>query len=220
MPTSEGSERLDRIAAYVEEEYRRSTEDMEWHPVFGAAYRWEHTLRVAQYGRTIAEGEGLDVEHAVVACLLHDIAYFFEDQATDWKDHGRVGARIARPVLLEAGFSETEAAEICYAIAVHVDGEPDVLHPHTPLADLVSDSDNVDRFSAYRCALWCQTEKDDFQAMADMLRQRIARLEQYAAKNPLDTATGQRLFAEKVDLQLTFFRSVVDDADLTKLPSI
>ena len=218
MPNSSGRERIDRITSYVEAQYRRSAEEQEWHPVFSAAYRWEHTLRVAQYGKAIAAGEGLDCEHAVVACLLHDIAYFFENTDRDWKDHGRMGAEIARPVLLDAGFSEAETSEICYAIAVHVDGEPDVPHPHTQLADLVSDSDNVDRFSAYRCALWCQTEQDDFQAMAEMLRGRIERLRQYAKKNPLDTATGQRLFAKKVDLQLTFFQSVVRDAEMTVLP--
>ena len=220
MSTNYGSERIDRISAYVEEQFRRSSEELTWDPVFTANYRWEHTLRVAQYGKTIAEEEGLNVEHAIVACLLHDIAYFFEFPDADWKNHGRMGAEIARPVLLEAGFTEAETSEICYAIAVHVDGEPDTPHPHTQLADLVSDSDNVDRFSAYRCVLWCQTQQDDFHAMAEMLRERIERLEQYAENNPLDTATGQRLFAEKVDLQLTFFRSVVEDDNKTVLPEL
>jgi len=175
---------------------------------------------VAQYGKTIAEGEGINAEHAIVGCLLHDIAYFFEDETGDWKNHGREGARIARPILLDAGYSEAETAEIAHAIAVHVDGEPDVPHPHTPLADLVSDADNVDRFSAYRCVLWCMTERDDFQAMADMLRERIERLQQYAEKNPLDTPTGQRLFAEKVEMQLAFFREIVRDAERTHLPTL
>ena len=218
MPTSQGSERVNRIAAYVEAQYRRSAAELDWHPVFSANYRWEHKLRVAQYGKMIAEGEGLNTEHAVVACLLHDIAYFFEFEDVDWKDHGRMGAEIAKPVLMDAGFSEEETAEICYAIAVHVDGEPGTPHPHTKLADLVSDSDNIDRFSAYRCALWCQTEQDDFQAMAEMLRGRIERLKQYAENSPLDTPTGQRLFAEKVELQLVFFQSVVQDAEITSLP--
>ena len=220
MPTSHGSERVDRIAAYVEEQYQCSANEADWDPVFDADYRWEHTLRVAQYGKLIAEGEGLDLERSVAACLLHDITYFFEGGEADWNHHGRAGARIARPVLLEAGFSEPDTSEICHAIAVHVDGEPEVPHPHTPLADLVSDADNIDRFSAYRCVLWCLTERDDFQAMAKMLRQRIERLQLYREKNPLETATGQRLFAEKVVLQLAFFRAIVDDADITRLPPL
>ena len=68
------SERADRIATYVEQQYRRSIGEIAWHPVFGANYRWEHTLRVAHYGRLIAEAEGLDLERSIVACLLHDIA--------------------------------------------------------------------------------------------------------------------------------------------------
>ena len=215
-----GSERLDRIFTYVEAQHRRAAAEIAWHHVFNADYRWEHTLRVAHYGKLIAEGEGLDLERSVVACLLHDIAYFFETGEADWKDHGRAGARIARLVLLEAGFSEPETAEICHAIAVHVDGEPDVPHPHTPLAGLVSDADNIDRFSAYRCVLWCLTERDDFRAMANMLRQRIERLQQYRQKNPLETETGQRLFAEKVNLQVAFFQAIVDDADITQRPSL
>jgi len=123
-------------------------------------------------------------------------------------------------VLLEAGFSEAETAEIGHAIAVHVDGEPDTPHPHTPLADLVSDADNVDRFSAYRCVLWCMTERDDFQKMADMLRQRIDRLQQYRERNPLETPTGQQLFVQKIDLQLAFFQAIVADAALTKRPPL
>ena len=110
------------------------------------------------------------------------------------------------------------AAEICHAIAAHVDGKPDTPHSHTPLADLVSDADNIDRFSAYRCVLWCMTEHGNFDRMADMLRQRIERLQQYRKKNPLETETGQRFFAEKVDLQLGFFEAVLDDAELTRLP--
>ena len=60
MSTTSGRERIERVASYVEDQYRRSAEEQEWHPVFNADYRWEHTLRVAQYGKAIAEGEGLD----------------------------------------------------------------------------------------------------------------------------------------------------------------
>jgi len=74
MHDSRRNDRVDRIAAYVEEQYHRSIGEVEWHPVFGANYRWEHTLRVAHYGRLIAEAEGLDLERSIVACLLHDIA--------------------------------------------------------------------------------------------------------------------------------------------------
>jgi HD superfamily phosphodiesterase len=42
----------------------------------GTEYRWKHTLRVAQFGKVIAENEGAEVELVLAACLLHDMAWF------------------------------------------------------------------------------------------------------------------------------------------------
>jgi len=220
MEVSNGKERVDRITEYVATQHERSANEDAWHPVFTANYRWEHTQRVAHYGRLIAEGEGLDVELSAAACLLHDIAYFFGSEEQDWRDHGRIGAQISRPVLSEAGFTEEEVGIISHAIAVHVDGEPDIPHEHTPIADLVSDADNIDRFSAYRVVLWCMTEHEDFQRMADTLRERLERLRGYQEKNPLDTETGRGLFAKQVDLQIAFFEAIIHDADITALPEL
>lgn len=65
-------------------------------------YRFEHSWRVANIGREIAEREGFDVERMFVACLLHDVGYSVEmKDENDYKNHGRYGARIARPFLLE-----------------------------------------------------------------------------------------------------------------------
>ncbi len=38
-------------------------------------YRLEHSYRVANIAKAIAEAEGFDVTYAVIAGLLHDIAY-------------------------------------------------------------------------------------------------------------------------------------------------
>jgi len=218
MEAGTGEGRLNRITEYVAAQHARSAGEDAWHPVFTADYRWEHTQRVAYYGKLIAEGEGLDVELGVVACLLHDIAYFFCGEIESWREHGRIGAQISRPVLLEAGFTEKEVGIISHAIAVHVDGEPDIPHEHTPIADLVSDADNVDRFSAYRVVLWCMLERDDFQHMATTLRERLERLRSYQEKNPLDTETGRGLFAKQVALQIAFFEAIVNDAAITAPP--
>ena len=218
--TEHEQRRLDRIVDYVASQHARSAREDDWHPVFTANYRWEHTQRVAHYGKLIAEGEGLDVELGVAACLLHDIAYFFSGSAEDWRDHGRIGAKISRPVLVEAGFTTEEIGVIAHAIAVHVDGEPDVPHEHTAIADLVSDADNIDRFNASRVVLWCMTEHDDLQQMTRMLRERLERLRGYQAKNPLDTKTGRQLFAKQIDLQITFFEAIIHDAEITALPAL
>lgn len=67
-------------------------------------YRLEHSYRVANIAKTIAEAEGFDVTHAVIAGLLHDIAYC-EEMTTqeDRINHGRRSAAIARPFLESIG---------------------------------------------------------------------------------------------------------------------
>jgi hypothetical protein len=208
------------IAAHVEKEYRRSKTGRTWDLIFSADYRWEHTLRVAHYGQLIAEADGIDADLALAACLLHDIAYFSCQDEGDWDDHGRIGARLSRPILEAVGYTGTETAAIAHAIAVHVDGRSDDGEPRTPLDDVVSDADNVDRFSAYRVIAWCMTERDDLPRMAGMLRDRLARLHKYRTASPLETRTGKALFARQVDLQIAFFEALVHDAEITRLPPL
>jgi len=213
--------RLAGIVEYVEKLHREAAAEKPRDPVFTDDYRYEHTLRVAHYGGLIAEVEGLDRDVCVAACLLHDVAYLIPGEHENWWDnHGRVGAKVSRPVFLEAGFSEEETAAMCHAIAVHVDGKADDGLPDGPLDGVVSDADNVDRFSALRVVLWCMTEKDDLGKMADMLRERLARLYKYRDKSPLATKAGQRLFAEKVALQIPLFEGILRDIEITRRPEI
>jgi len=51
-------------------------------------YRWEHTQRVAYYGKLLAEAEGADVEIVTAACLFHDVAHFECDD--NYKSHGHI----------------------------------------------------------------------------------------------------------------------------------
>ena len=119
-------------------------------------YRWQHTLRVVNIGKQIAESEGANLEHVLAGCLLHDLAHFDDDD--NYINHGRLAAHICRPFLENIGYSEEDINAICYAVAVHVDGESDFEHPQTVEAEIVSDADNIDRFSAYRILLYCQPE--------------------------------------------------------------
>lgn len=52
------------------------------------------------------------------AAFLHDIGRFLEYDDPQ-KDHATEGARLARPLLKEAGFDEAETMLICKAIANH-----------------------------------------------------------------------------------------------------
>ena len=192
--------RLQNISQYVQtylnESYTKRTEDdkINLHRyLLGTDYRWKHTLRVAQFGKVIAETEAADEELVVAACLLHDVAWF-DTNAQNSRQHGRIGAEKARPLLESLGYSQPHINSICYSIAAHVDED----NPETLEAKVVSDADNVDRFGPYRILQWCFSDIDDYERLAAKLSERIHRLEQYREENPLFTPTGQQLFCEFV----------------------
>ncbi len=56
--------------------------------------------------------------------------------------------------------------------------------------------------------------------MADMLRERLERLHGHRAKSPLETRTGQALFARRAQLQIAFFETLVRDAEIARLPRL
>lgn len=122
------NERLQKIAGFVQAHLNEMSVKFPGE-LHNPIYRWEHTQRVANYGKLIAEAEGADVEIVTAACLLHDIAHFECDD--DYKSHGRVGAKISRPVLETISYTIDQIGNICYSIAVHVDGEADFEHPET-----------------------------------------------------------------------------------------
>jgi uncharacterized protein len=181
----------------------------------GVDYRWQHTLRVAQFGKVIAENEGADVELVVAACLLHDIAWF-DTTAENSREHGRIGAEKSRPFLESLGYTPQQIETICASIAAHVgEGNPD-----TSEAKSVSDADDVDRYGPYRILQWCFSDIGDYEKLAAKLNERIHRLEQYREENPLFTTTGQQLFAEQLNLQLRFFSEFVGEKKLSVMPQI
>lgn len=209
--------RLEKIAHFVQDRLHEMAERYpgEWrNPV----YRWEHTLRVANYGRQLAEREGADVERAVVGCLLHDVAHF--DPLENPKDHGREGARLSRPFLLALGYSPGATEEICYAIAVHVDGDADFEHHETPIAGIVTDADNIDRFGAYRVLQHCLPHMADYDAMIAYLRERVETLKDYRGRRLMETDAGHALFNRQLDLQIGFFEALIAESRLTRLPEL
>jgi uncharacterized protein len=210
------ADRYGKIAEFVQTRLEKMAVEnpSEWHdPV----YRWEHTQRVAYYGGQIARAEGADVEVVETACLLHDVAHF--DPLEDYKDHGREGAWLSRPLLEGLGYTSEQVESICYAIAVHVDGKADFDHEHTVEADIVSDADNIDRFGAFRILQWCAPLLDDHCSLVENLKQRVEHLGGYLEKNPLETPTGQRLFAEQLKRQIAFFNDLIEEYSLNKMPA-
>lgn len=120
------------------------------HPADGE-YRLQHSYRVAHIAGEIARREGLDEEGLIIGGLLHDVGYSLPFESEDvWQEHGRMSARLARPFLEQLDLSADRVQEICYGIAIHVDGKADFPGEKTPFALSIGEADNVDRFDAYR----------------------------------------------------------------------
>ncbi len=181
-------------------------------------YRLEHSYRVANIAKTIAEAEGFDVTYAVIAGLLHDIAYC-EEMATreDWKNHGRRSAAIARPFLESLGLSSDAVNEICYGIAIHVDDESDFPWERSPFSETVGDADNIDRFDAYR--IYETLEHNKFSEMSlenkkETVASTIEKLTRF--KNmKFGTQTATLLWQQRLDYYIDFYKRLRAQLDLS-----
>ena len=171
-------------------------------------YRLEHTMRVANIGRQIAKGEGLDEEALLIGCLLHDLSYvgtFTSDD--DWLNHGRNAAKMARPFLETLDLSQEKVEEICYGIAIHVDDEADFPGERSPLALSIGDCDNIDRFDAYRIH---ETLKNraftdlSFDEQVEYVTNVLERLNKYIDMQ-MGTKTATTLWKERIAFQIEFF---------------
>ena len=201
------NERIEKTEKFLKEKFSGS-EYFKDHPD-SMAYRIEHSYRVAHVGKEIAEAEGMDAERMIVACLLHDIGYCvdFGKLEEGYKDHGREGARIARPFLYELGYGENEVEEVCYGIAIHVDDEADFEGERTAFALTIGDADNIDRFGAYR--IYEALEYSAFSSMTleertDWLNKRLEGLKKLKEVGCC-TETAEDMWQEKLDFQLEFY---------------
>lgn len=184
------------------------------------SYRFEHTLRVAHIGAEIARKEGLDEEALTIACLLHDIAYSREIPAGGWNEHGREGAKIARPFLESLELSPEAVADILYGIAIHVDDKTDFEGERTALALSVSDADNIDRFGAFRIydtMRYAHLYDMSLEEKLEWTRHRIPALERL---RPIDfaTDTAKALWLENIDYQIDFFTRLLRQLEESNIP--
>lgn len=200
------NERIAKAEAFLKEIFAASTY-LEANPT-QRDYRLEHSYRVANIARTIAEAEGFDVTYAVIAGLLHDIAYC-EEMATreDWKNHGRRSATIARPFLEGLGIPAEAVNEICYGIAIHVDDEADFEWERTPFAETVGDADNIDRFDVYR--IYETLEYNKFSEMSlerkkETVASTIEKLTRFKDMK-LGTQTANKLWLQRLDYYIDFY---------------
>ena len=179
-------------------------------------YRWQHTLRVSQYGYQLAKAEGANLELCITGCLLHDLAKF-ENQ--DYGiEHGRVGAKLARPLLQSLGYTPKEIENICFSIAVHVDDQADFEHPITLESKVVNDADNIDRFSAYRVLSNFERNRMDYEGLVKNAEKRLMTLSKYREQSIMATPSGNVLFNKQLDLQIMFMERLIAESKITCLP--
>lgn len=179
-------------------------------------YRLEHSYRVANIAKAIAEAEGFSVTEAVIAGLLHDIAYC-EEMVTreDRRNHGRRSAAIVRPFLENLGLTEASVNQICYSIAIHVDDVADFSCERTPFCETVGDADNIDRFDAYRIYETLEYLKFSEMSLADKLEKvtsTMDRLTQYKEMR-LGTATAKELWIQRLDYYIGFYEKLKTQLD-------
>ncbi|MBO5049129.1 MAG: HD domain-containing protein [Oscillospiraceae bacterium] len=179
-------------------------------------YRLEHSYRVANIAKAIAEAEGFDVTYAVIAGLLHDISYC-EEMVTrqDRMNHGRRSAAIARPFLESLGLPADAINEICYGIAIHVDDEADFQWERTPFCETVGDADNIDRFDAYRIYETLEYLKFSEMNLADKretVASTIDRLTKYK-EIKLGTATAKKMWLGRLDFYIQFYEKLKAQLD-------
>lgn len=174
-------------------------------------YRLEHSYRVANIAKRIAEAEGFDVTCAVMAGLLHDIAYC-EEMVTreDRMNHGRRSAAISRPFLKSLNLPDETVNEICYGIAIHVDDQADFEWERTPFCETVGDADNIDRFDAYR--IYETLQYIQFSDMSlDEKKEKVAatidRLNRYKDMK-LGTVTAKELWIQRLDYYIGFYEKL------------
>ena len=168
-------------------------------------YRYEHSLRVSHIGKQISKVEGADTLIVEIGCLLHDVGKF---QTEVNRDHGRVSAMVAKVFLETLNLSNKQIDDICYAIAVHVDGEAGYLYEETLESKIVTDSDNIDRFGAYRIYQsldWDNIKQMKIEEAYEKISNRIKRLEKLVEEYDLETTEGTRLFKDNIKFQIQFY---------------
>ena len=179
-------------------------------------YRLEHSYRVANIAKAIAEAEGFDVTNAVIAGLLHDIAYC-EEMVTreDRMNHGRRSAAIARPFLESLGLCANVVNEICYGIAIHVDDEADFEWDRTPFCETVGDADNIDRFDAYRIyetLEYLSFSKMNLDDKREKVGSTIEKLNRFKEMK-LGTVTAKNLWIQRLDYYIGFYEKLKAQLD-------
>ena len=174
-------------------------------------YRLEHSYRVANIAKVIAEAEGFDVTYAVIAGLLHDIAYCEEMKTyEDRVNHGHRSAEIARPFLESLGLNADAVNEICCGIDIHADDTQSFEWERTPFSETVGDADNIDRFDAYRIYDTLRWIKFNEMSLTDKREKVVSTIDRLIGykEMKMGTATAKNLWIQRLDYYIGFYEKL------------
>ena len=181
------------------------------------AYRWPHTLRVADIGARIALESGLDAEALILGCLLHDIGYVACKAPADFDDHGRISAEIAAEFLASLPISQERRESICYGIRIHTLEAEKHPRPATVPEWSVGDADNIDRFDAWRVYLmlsWQEPEKLSPAALGALAKERAEKMAAFR-RWKFATPAAQRMWEDRMAFHEEFYRRLTAQMEAT-----
>lgn len=203
---------IQKTEAFLKEQFANCAYFRE-HPADGE-YRLQHSYRVAYAAGEIARKEGLDEEGLIIGALLHDVGYSlpFEREEGGWQEHGRMSARLARPFLEQLNLGKERVQEICYGIAIHVDGKADFPGEKTAFACTIGDADDVDRFDAYR--IYDAMEYADFRELEieekrKWLREKLDWI-RWRLGEKSGTEMARQMIAERLLYQRQYYERVLE----------
>lgn len=176
-------------------------------------YRLEHSFRVCNIGKKIAEAENMNVEAMMIACLLHDVSYGEDFKCEDdWLNHGRRAAEISRPFLESLSLDAKCIDEICFGIAIHVDDEADFKGEKNAFTLTIGEADNIDRFDVYRIYESLQYTKFDKLSLPEKSEKVSATLEKLMKLKTIKiaTTTGKNLWLDRIDFYIQFYLRLQD----------
>ena len=206
---------LEEIAGFVHR-YLAETGRKDSQKPAGPEYRWEHTLRVAQWARRLAVEETADIRTCVVAALLHDVSHFVSE---DYRKHGIKSGEITREFLSKKGYPESFVENVVYAIECHV-SEP---NPKTLEATILQDSDTLDRFGYIRILLFGKTaELGNLEALKQKTISSLAYLDKLESGDygPMWTKTGRENLRILLDLNRSIQKGLLNELEMTRIPDV
>jgi 5'-deoxynucleotidase YfbR-like HD superfamily hydrolase len=207
----EVSEIADFVHNYLAETGKKDSQS-----AYGPEYRWEHTLRVAQWAVKLASEEKADVRTCIFAALFHDVSHFVSE---DYSKHGIKSGEIAGEYLSRKGYSKNFIENVVYAVESHVAE----LNPRTVEAKILQDSDTLDRFGFLRILLLGKTaELTNLENIKKKIRSSLGYLDKLekGEYGPMWTETGKEKLKALLDLNKTVQKGVLEELENTQVPEL